>query len=383
MNTLKYMSDCLKSAHLRKMNFTSFHSKIKLIKTVISHIHYYLNEKTSSKFENYFSCNLKRNKIDFIKDLIKKYDYMVSLSKPFDKALEFATKLFFFFSECKEFDDLTKQFYGVEMFEKFDNYIINILGKKEEDKSYLLPIFTERSSFIIYESLLSLKSSLIVCSALITDTSEMHLIISKLIYNLFDDLVDFSVGRKNLESKLNICLSKDKLFSVDSDKFIEKDYLIEVNKIVLNYLYGLKGFDHVEDSFLAKYKPQHIASEILTIYVQIAEKLHKYQLSFLIYLILLLNPCNHRKRGFFWYRINLVYYRYLKNNKRSCLELVKHALNDKYIKTGYLVKIKKYHQTFNSTKSSNKEKEALKIDSFTPKSDFFSEITIKVQKIVM
>ena len=376
-NPLKYISDHLKSSHLRKMNLTSFHEKFKKAIGIIKQIDYYLHEKSSTVLENFLSYSNKENKIQLVIKLLKTYDYMVTLNKSFERAFDIATNLFFFFSESKDINDLSRQYYGFEIYENYDNYTTNILIKKEIEKTYLIPIFTERFFFTEYDSLIRLKHSIIVTTVLIKNQNEMYSIVSQIFNNFFDYLVNMNLDKQFPETFKDTSLLKENLFLIDKDNFTEKENIVDVNKKLLNHLFT-REFDYVLDSFLSKYQSQHIASELLTIFVQICEKRKKFKVSFLIYLILLHNPCNHRKRGFFWYRAILIYHRYLKFNKGNSLDLVKLALKDKYIKTGYLYKIKKYFNDFSLKKGEKKQINKLLLDNYIPSNDFFNELTIKV-----
>ena len=128
----------------------------------------------------------------------------------------------------------------------------------------------------------------------------------------------------------------------------------------------------VRDGFLTKYTSSFLAVETLTIFAQIAEKLNKLKLAVLLYLILLSTGLNERKRGFYWYRLILLY----KKTEKSFYnhnELIKIAENDRYIKAEYQIKIRKH-----SSKPAVNKSMLLLQQKEIGKSMSINEITIKV-----
>ena len=116
-------------------------------------------------------------------------------------------------------------------------------------------------------------------------------------------------------------------------------------------------------SFVDKYRPEYISSQMLYYFILNLERNKKFNLANLIYIYLL--NCFHnsfilKQRGFIYHRIILNYSFHLKNNK-SAIEILNicikyDIMKYKIIKNGELFKIKTYYDKLNKQKNNTKNK---------------------------
>ena len=361
---IKYISKFLKATHMRKLKINFSNKKLLICLELITDINKYLNDPKTSSFEKFFSHS--NNRVLKIKKIFRDlFSDFFSLDKCFEQAFDIASKIFFFFSgEFKTVTCLTKEYLGFAIFEKYDNFLTSQLSNQEN--SFLLPIFKDFNSFRTYYSLYQLKHSLIIN----LNGSNSLLEVLLVNYELFKVLVDRLV-------KLSI-LKELKIFhylaGINFKEIVIEDQYEELIDLMYMLLIETQGFiGDVKEGFLIKFTESFIAVEILTIFAQIADKLEKFKLAILLYLILLSTGMNYSKRGFYWYRLILLY----KNRSKSfpCKnykEIIKIAEKDQFIKAEYLFKIRKHCQ------KENKSNTIFNQISSTFFSEFFKEITIKV-----
>ena len=158
-------------------------------------------------------------------------------------------------------------------------------------------------------------------------------------------------------SGLGLCKElKSKLSSTNNTIYILSSE-IENNDIHYNTI-----------SFLDKYRPEYISSQMLYYYILNLERNKKFKLANLIYIFLLNcfdNSFILKQRGFIYYRIILNYSFHLKSNKEAIEILnicIKYDIMQyKIIKSGDLFKIKKHYDKLSKLKNNTKNKGKNKI----------------------
>jgi hypothetical protein len=337
-----------------------------------------------------------------------------TLNSKFAKLFDCASRLFFFYSDYKDINDVAREFYGFENFEKFDNYVsfsakeincslsnINTsqLIEKEDktqlnetslieteensilitfsDKSHLKPIFTIMKDFKLYDNLYQIKTSFLI-NCMIFNSNNLNFFIAKTFCVYLMYLNNKELFKLIYEQEINFELLNTEIISLNNNlheiesensKFFtlnsELDKILQsfssntstsnlFHEKLLQILFNT-NFHYVEKNFLSKYKYQHIAAELLNYFAECCEKVKNFSLAALIFLFLLLNPFLSKKRGLWWYRLILIYNKYLKD-KVTCVKLLNKASTDPYVKSGFLVKLKQYYERFEKEKLKEKEK---------------------------
>lgn len=251
------------------------------------------------------------------------------------------------------------------------------------DKSHLKPIFTIMKDFKLYDNLYQIKTSFLI-NSMIFNSNVLNFFISKsfcvyLMYlnnkELFKLVYEKEINFELLNTcsemfSLNIVLnSNENQIENKNSNFLTNDSDLEkiiesfnsntctsnlFHEKLLQILFNT-NFNYVEKNFLSKYKYQHIAAELLNYFAECCEKLKNFSMAAMIFLFLLLNPFLSKKRGLWWYRLILIYNKYLKD-KVICVKLLNKASTDPFVKSGYLVKLKQYYERFEKEKLKEKEK---------------------------
>ena len=369
-----------KSIHLSNNFITG--NKIKLINDIINLINVYLKERSSSFIENFVQNNeskisSKEKTLEKIFDNCSKLLFCVN--EKFSRVMDITSRLFFFYTDCKDLNDIGKEFYEIERYEQY-NY-----NKKKKNK-----IFKNKNIFYLYDTLYQIKSSYLIFSMFNSNEMKYPLFF----YQILQPLIPFllQITNENLYSEYlkNIDINSDaeidalneKLTKYLLSKFENSGDFFDLNKRKENK----EGNNEINDeinynkiSFVDKYKPEYITAQMLYYYILNLERNKKFKNANLIYLFLL-NCFNNsfilKQRGFIYYRIILNYSFHLKSNKNAIEILnicIKYDISKyKIIKNGDLFKIKTYYDKFNKQKNNTKNKGNNKILNLIPYS--FKEI---------
>ena len=362
---------------LNYSNFKSIHlsnsliigNKINLINDIINQINIYLKEKSSSFIENFVlqskhsNLNLINSKEKNIEKIFDTYNReLFCVNENFARVMDITSRLFFFYTDCKDLNDIGKEFYEIERYETY-NYSCD-----ENNK-----IFKEKKIFNLYDTLYQIKNSYLIFSMFNSNEMKYPLFFYEILQPLIPFLLeitnknifDLFLSEKNLDSltdneieNINEVLTKKLLesFNPNDDFFnIEKNNESKVNKNnIINYN---------TISFIDKYRPEYIAAQMLYYYILNLERNKKFKMANLIYLFLLNcfdNSFILKKRGFIYYRIILNYSFHLKSNKNSievlniCLKY--DIIQYKIINNGDLFKIKTYYDKLSKLKNNTKNK---------------------------
>jgi len=356
----KYITKYLKATHLRKIKLTSSDVKLETTLGIMNKISKYLKDKSSMCFDKFLLSQTK-SKISTLKKFFREYfsDFFI-LDKCFERAFDIASKLFFFFSgEFKSVACLSKEYLGLAIFEKYENYLANSLNN-EEFKDYLLPIFSQYEELRKFYSLYQIKHSTIINLKMIPSYSPIDVLIIN--YKIFEVLAEFllKTSLRNNE-KMNVIV-----WSEFESILKNEDFADIIDKIYLIFVENDGFISDVKEDFIIKFTPDHLAVEILTIFAQIIEKINKKNLAILLFIILLSSGLNYRKRGYYWHRLILL----LKQRDLDRYnETVKIAEKDRFVKTEYKVKIEKHKK-----KSKEDQEKTLKLKQISN----FKDLTIKV-----
>lgn len=360
-----------------------------------------------------------KDKILKIKKIFEGFNNSVlSLHLKFAKLFDNATQLFFFYSEYNDINDLAKEFYKFENFEKYESFIIDkqLLGKQAE---YLKPIFSSRLGYKLFDNINYLKRQYSIHYCLANDLELNYSILKNLFFVLLDianpDLFKELFKRNFIIPETFQEAEQAEDFRIAYLEMIEegKNFYMEINgrkfnSNLLNKLYSL-DYSQLNDSFISKFYPGYNCCYLLNYFAEIVEKKKEYNVACFIYSYLLLSKYLCKKRGFWWFRLILIYKNYIKsfdeidsyencisnadinsknspnrennnkkNNKKSLkgpsthniadisLKLLQKSSEDNFIKTGYYEKIKSYYQSFekalvkenNKTNKNNKHKKS-------------------------
>ena len=153
---------------LNYSNFKSIHlsnsliigNKINLINDIINQINIYLKEKSSSFIENFVlqskhsNLNLINSKEKNIEKIFDTYNReLFCVNENFARVMDITSRLFFFYTDCKDLNDIGKEFYEIERYETY-NYSCD-----ENNK-----IFKEKKIFNLYDTLYQIKNSYLIFS---------------------------------------------------------------------------------------------------------------------------------------------------------------------------------------------------------------------------
>ena len=349
-----YINNFLNYSNYRKVhllnnltNFLKSKGKFFYINLIIYQINNYFNDKRSDFLNNFLKNNnftLENKKINIIKifeDYINNY-YCLNLK--FAKNIDKLTRLYFFYSEYKDLNSISREFYGIDKFENF-----NISNEK---------IFNNKESFELYDSFYQIKNAYQIIS-MYNNNENLN---TKFIYNnIIKIMIDFLLRYTNL----NLYNEIKEFFNINNnDTEMEKINIDLINKLEHKYYYE----KIIDNNFIYRYKIEYITSNILYYFSDICEKEKKYLIANFIYLFLLYNFDNkfiYKKRGHLYYRLILNYNHHLKNKKLSIKLLnlcITYDINQfNVIKSGYLIKIQNYYNKFNNEKINKKNKGKNKI----------------------
>ena len=357
-NNLNYSN--FKKVHLYKTTVTS---KIILISNIIDSIDYYIKDRSSSFMEGFLMSNQSESKCIKLQQIFNKYSYMYSLSSTFAALFDTATRLFFFYSEYKDINSIMKEFYGMDSFEHYHNYITSKLIESNNEYSDILKaIFVDKAQFELYDSLYQFKIAYNI-SALSLTIKDTPLILYKVLSQIFELLLKYS----NEELYKEIIRKYKEIPKEDKDYEEIDEFLLQ--KIEDKYSPN-KKIEVLRDSFKLKYTSHHISNELLTYMSDICEKNKFFYQANFIYMFMILSKYLIKKRGLWWHRSLLNFSHHLKSkfNAIRLLNCIKHdVLDSKVIKSGYLFKIKELYNRLIAEKVKkrvNKVLNQLKSDLF-------------------
>ena len=362
-----------KSIHLSNNVITG--NKIKLINSIITSINIYLKEKRSSFLENFViknesnnnSKNILNSKEKNLEKIFENYNAMLfCVNENFARIMDITSRLFFFYTDCKDLNDIGREFYEIERYEQY-NYHSN----DERNK-----IFKDKNIFNLYDTLYQIKNSYLIFSMFNSNEMKYPTFFYELLlplipfllkvtnnelYGQFFNKKDFDIiGMKNEDIDiLNDTLTKNLLKNFESSNDFFNLNEIKENNDNSNSI----NINYNKISFEDKYKPEYISSQMLYYFILNLERNKKFALANLIYIYLL--NCFHnsfilKQRGFIYHRIILNYSFHLKNNK-SAIEILNicikyDIMKYKIIKNGELFKIKTYYDKLNKQKNNTKNK---------------------------
>ena len=362
-----------KSIHLSNNVITG--NKIKLINSIITSINIYLKEKRSSFLENFViknesnnNCkNILNSKEKNLEKIFENYNAMLfCVNENFARIMDITSRLFFFYTDCKDLNDIGREFYEIERYEQY-NYHSN----DERNK-----IFKDKNIFNLYDTLYQIKNSYLIFSMFNSNEMKYPTFFYELLlplipfllkvtnnelYGQFFNKKDFDIiGMKNEDIDiLNDTLTKNLLKNFESSNDFFNLNEIKENNDNSNSI----NINYNKISFVDKYKPEYISSQMLYYFILNLERNKKFALANLIYIYLL--NCFHnsfilKQRGFIYHRIILNYSFHLKNNK-SAIEILNicikyDIMKYKIIKNGELFKIKTYYDKLNKQKNNTKNK---------------------------
>ena len=359
-----------KSIHLSNNVITG--NKIKLINNIITSINIYLKEKRSSFIENFVIKNDMNNtninsKEKNLEKIFENYNGMLfCVNENFARIMDITSRLFFFYTDCKDLNDIGREFYEIERYEQY-----NYRSNDENNK-----IFKDKNVFNLYDTLYQIKNSYLIFSMFNSNEMKYPAFFNELLlplipfllkvtndalYEEFFNKKDFdiiSMKNEDIEA-LNDALTKNLLKNYEaSSDFFNLNEIKENNENNINM-----NINYNKISFVDKYRPEYISSQMLYYFILNLERNKKFNLANLIYIYLL--NCFHnsfilKQRGFIYHRIILNYSFHLKNNK-SAIEILNicikyDIMKYKIIKNGELFKIKAYYDKLNKQKNNTKNK---------------------------
>ena len=355
-----------KSIHFSN-NFTTG-NKIKLINNIINSINIYLKEKRSSFMENFLTNknvnnsnqnNIIDSKEKNLEKIFENYKgILFSINENFARVMDITSRLFFFYTDCKDLNDIGREFYEIERYEQYNYHSKDVNNK----------IFKDKNIFNLYDTLYQIKNSYLIFSMLDSNEMKYPLFFHDMLLPLIPFLLqitnnflyeqyfknnknfDFNSPKEDSIEALNETLTKNLFnnYEPSPDLFEENvNNNINYNKI----------------SFVDKYKPEYISAQILFYFTLNLERNKKFNMANLIYIFLLNcfdNSFILKQRGSIYHRVILNYSFHLKNNKKSIEILnicIKYDIRKyKVIKNGELFKIKTYYDKFNKQKNNTKNK---------------------------
>ena len=358
-----------KSIHLTNNFITG--NKINLINEIINQINIYLKEKRSAFIEKFIiQSNTNNNngtntKEKNLEKIFEKYNnYLFCINENFARVMDITSRLFFFYTDCKDLNDIGKEFYDIDRYESY-NY-----SNDENNR-----IFKDKNIFNLYDTLYQIKNSYLIFSMFNSNEMKNPLFFYEILQPLIPFLLE--ITNKKLFDKF---LSKecginfDCLTDTNIEKIIEqltKNLLLSFNpsedffNLNNNNINDISNnnIDYNKISFVNKYRPEYISSQMLHYYILNLERNKKFKMANLIYIFLLNcfdNSFILKQRGLIYYRIILNYSFHLKSNK-DAIEILNicikyDIMHYKIIKNGDLFKIKTYYDKFNKLKNNTKNK---------------------------
>ena len=366
----QYINTFLNYSNFKSIHFSNNFStgnKIKLINNIINSINIYLNEKRSSFMENFLIKSDSNNNTDNginskeknIEKIFENYcGLLFSINEKFARVMDITSRLFFFYTDCKDLNDIGREFYEIERYEAY-----NCHNEEENNK-----IFQNKNIFNLYDTLYQIKNSYLIFSMFNSNEMKYPLFF----YEILLPLIPFLLKETNI-------ILYEKYFQKELDlNSMENDSIEELNEKLTkdlfnnfepkNELFGenLNIESHINYnniSFVDKYKPKYISAQLLYYFILNLERNKKFKLANLLYLFLLNcfdNSFVLKQRGSMYHRIILNNSFHLKNNK-SAIEIlnicIKYDIKKyKIIKNGELFKIKTYYDKFNKQKNNTKNK---------------------------
>ena len=355
-----------KSIHLSNNFITG--NKIKIINNIITSINIYLKEKRSSFIENFITkkeinsnINSKEKNLEKIFENYNSLLYCVN--ENFARVMDITSRLFFFYTDCKDLNDIGREFYEIERYEQY-NYHSNDVNNK---------IFKDKNVFNLYDTLYQIKNSYLIFSMF--NSNEMKY--PSFFYELLLPLIPFLLkvtNNKLYENFFNKELDLNSIKNEDIDLLNEK----LTKHLLLNFepsgdffninenkenSYENSNINYTKISFVDKYKPEYISAQMLYYFILNLERNKKFKLANILYIFLLNcfdNSFILKQRGFMYHRIILNNSFHLKNNKNAieilniCIkyDIMKYRI----IKNGELFKIKTYYDKLNKQKNNTKNK---------------------------
>ena len=354
-NNLQYIYEDLnystfKSIHLTNKFTTG--NKIKLIKNIINSIYNYLNEKGSKFMQNFLSQQNTNNNINInskeenIEQIFENYNRIFfCINENFTRIMDITSRLFFFYTDCKDLNDIGKEFFSMEKYELFNYHNEDIENR----------IFKDKNEFYLYDDLFQIKNSYDIFM-MFYDKNEIKC--NNFYIEIIEPLIPLLL--KEINSELYKKLFKGK-FDIN---LLEEKKIYSLNNILINELinnFDNKNINYNKISFVDKYKTEYISAEILYSYINCLEKNKDFEKAILFYLFLLNcfdNLFILENRGSIYNRIILNYNYHFKDKENAikiiniCIEyeIMKYGI----IQSGELVKIKIYYNKFNNQKSKAK-----------------------------
>ena len=352
------------NTYLNYSNFKCIHlfsnftvsNKLNLINDIINKINSYLNEKRRSFMENFVSIvnqnNSKEKNLEKIFESCSKN--LFTLNEKFAKILDITSRLFFFYSDCKDLNDVSREFYDIEKYENFKYSC--------EDNNR---IFNNKEIFYLYDTLYQVKNSYLIFSMF--EANEQNN--PKFFYDIMNPLIPYLLEITNMDlfkvldiEDFNIIdfeKYNNKLIKILSENFEPKDNFFNLELMNEKHL----NINYNKLSFVNKYTPEYISAQLLYYIVLNLEKNKKFYFANFVYLFLL-NSFNNsfilKQRGFIYYRLILNYSHHIKIQKIAIEILnicIKYdILKYKVISNGDLFKLKSYYIKLDKMKNNQKNK---------------------------
>ena len=362
-----------KSIHLSNNIITG--NKIKLINNIITSINIYLKEKRSSFIENFVIKNDLNNnnkntginsKEKNLEKIFDNYNSMLfCVNEHFARVMDITSRLFFFYTDCKDLNDIGREFYEIERYEQYK------CDKRDENK-----IFKDKNIFNLYDTLYQIKNSYLIFSMFNSNEMKYPSFFQEILIPLIPFLLEITnkdlykqFFSKNIELNFlnnneidtlieNLTKNLFMSFEPNGDFFNinNRNENISENN-------GKNSINYSRITFVDKYKPEYISAQMLYYYILNLERNKKFKMANLVYIFLLNcfdNSFILKQRGFIYHRIILNYSFHLKSNKNAieilniCIkyDIMKH----KIINNGELFKIKAYYDKLNKQKNNTKNK---------------------------
>ena len=334
-------------------------NKIKLINNIITSINKYLKGKSSSFMEDFMSkgktdiCNFNSKEKDLEKIFDKYNKSFFCINENLAKVMDKTSRLFFFYTDCTDLNDIGKEFYKIEKYELYSCH-----SKDPKNR-----IFKDKNLFNLYDDLYQIQNSLNIFSTFNSNEKNNYEFIIEILQPLIPVLLQLT------NNQLYSQFFKDIIGNINSlnDKDIDKLNKKLTKNLIDNFESSFdlnNNIDFSKITFVDKYKPEYICAEMIYNYSFIdLEKSKNFKLANLFYLFLLNcfdNLFTLEQRGSIYHRIILIYNYHLKDKRKSieilniCIEydIKKHGI----IKSGELVKIKEYYDKFKNQKVKSKSK---------------------------
>ena len=339
-------------------------NKIKLINNIITSINKYLKGKSSSFMEDFMSKG-KLNNINFnskekdLEKIFEKYNKsFFCINENFAKVMDKTSRLFFFYTDCKDLNDIGKEFYKIEKYELYSCH-----SKDEKNR-----IFKDKKIFSLYDDLYQIQNSYNIFATFNSNEKNNYEFIIEILQPLIPILLKLTNNQLYSQFFKNVIDKIGSLKDKDIDKLNEKLTQNLIDNFESSSDFN-NNIDYSKITFVDKYKPEYICAEMIYNYSVVdLEKSKNFKLANLFYLFLLNcfdNLFILEQRGLIYHRIILIYNYHLKDKKKSieilniCIEydIMKYGI----IESGELVKIKEYYDKFKNQKNKSKSKKLKKI----------------------